>query len=191
MRESAILKAISIMDKCFEFSKVAASNSTVLQEVDDAFIKLAEENGDYKTKYKVASFLSDIISCLGVSDKIDVRDFITKTATAEKIYTKLASSNDIVEREMAELAKMHINSLFLKVAQVAMEGAEHEHAPVTKGNIPHPVAQGIVGLIHMGKMAPEYKREAERYKNIAMYGIPAAIGIGATIPYLVDKILGK
>ncbi|MEO0271526.1 MAG: hypothetical protein ABIM30_00330 [candidate division WOR-3 bacterium] len=191
MRDRAILKAIDIMGGCFEFSKVAASDSTVLQEVDDAFIKLAEENGDYKTEYKVASFLSDIISCLGVCDKIDVRDFITKAATAEKIYTKLASSNNIVEREMAELAKMHINSLFLKVAQIAIESGGGEHIPMMGSNIPHPVAQGIVGLMHMGKMAPEYKRQAERYKGIAMYGIPAAIGIGATIPYLVDKILGK
>lgn len=190
MNRRAILKAVEVMDASLGFSKTASSDSSVLQQIDDAFIKIADENNREGFNFKVANLMSDVISALGLGDVIDSEDFIRKTATAELVYDKLASSNNLQERDMAELAKMHINALFMKVAQIAAEHPE-EGPGEYAGGAPHPAIMGIGGLMSLGLKAPEYQRRAEKYKNIAMYGIPVALGIGATLPYLTDKILGK
>ncbi len=175
MNIRAINKALEVMGAALRFTKTASNYDNVLEQIDDAYIKIAESNNTKKSNYKVANLMSDVIKYLGLQNKVDVYDFITKTATAEKIYEKLANSNDIVERDLSALAKYHINAMFNKIAQIAVDSLYQEE----------------IDPYYIQHLINSERDRANKFKNIAMYGIPTALGIGMTLPWLVDRIRNK
>jgi len=182
INESPIITTIKVMDAIAGFSKTA-SEDKILNDINDTFIKIAENSAPDEIKFKVANLLLDTIQILGLEHDVDIDDFANKAATAETIYHKLASSDDVVERDMAEIAKLHINALFTKVAQIAV--GIH---PNYLRNVLHDYDDDAIGLYHQMNLE---RARARKLKDIATYGIPAAFGLGLTVPYLADKILGK
>ena len=109
-------QTIQIIDAATEHIKTASENE-IYDQIDDAFIKIA--NNTFNDTYKVAHLIAHTIGALGLTNKVDTEDFIKKAAVAETIYTKLASSDKLVERDLAETAKYHINAMFVRLGEIA------------------------------------------------------------------------
>ena len=109
-------QTIQIIDAATDYLKTASENETY-DQIGDAFIKIA--NDTFDNTYKVAHLVAHTIGALGLADKVDTEDFIKKAAIAETIYTKLANSDNLVERDLAEVAKYHINAIFVKLGEIA------------------------------------------------------------------------
>jgi hypothetical protein len=109
-------RTIQIIDAATEYIKTASENE-VYDQIDDAFIKIA--NDTFDNTYKVAHLVAHTIGALGLTDKVDTEDFIKTAAVAETIYTKLANSDNLMERDLAETAKYHINAIFVKLGEIA------------------------------------------------------------------------